>query len=49
MKTLVVSLTATAGFFHFFFLVLVEDLEVSAPAEEFFGGHGGADLGQTHA
>ena len=43
------KLSPTPGFLHLFFLVLVEDLEVGAPADEFFGGHCGADFGQTHA
>jgi hypothetical protein len=30
-------------------LVLVEDLEVGAPAEQFFGGHGGPNFTQAHA
>lgn len=41
--------TPPAGFFHLFFLVFVDNLEISAPADQFFGGHGGADCGQTHA
>ena len=43
------SLTTAASFLHLFLLVLVEDLEVGAPADEFLGGHGGADFGQAHA
>lgn len=35
--------------FHLLSVVLVKDLEVGAPAENFLGGHGGADLVQTHA
>jgi hypothetical protein len=30
-------------------LVLVEDLEVGAPAEQFFGGHRGPNFAQAHA
>jgi len=30
-------------------LILVQDLEVSAPAKEFFGGHHAADLTQAQA
>ena len=42
------KLSPTPGFLHFFLLVLVEDFEVGAPADEFLGGHGGADFGQAH-
>ena len=43
------GLAAAFGFVDFLLLVLVEDLEVGAPAEEFFGGEGGANGGQTEA
>ena len=35
--------------FHCLFLVLVEDAKISAPAEEFFGCHGGPDFGKRFA
>ena len=43
------KLSPTPSFFHLFFLVLIEDLKVGAPADEFLGGHCGADFGQAHA
>ena len=43
------KLSPTPGFLHLFLLVLVEDLEIGAPANEFLGGHRGADFGQAHA
>lgn len=41
--------TPSAGLLHLLFLVFVNYLEVSAPAEQFLDGHRGADFGQTHA
>jgi len=38
------GLAAAFGFVDFLLLVLVEDLEVGAPAEGLLGGHRGADL-----
>jgi len=35
--------------FHLLFLVLVQDLEVGAPGNQFLGRHGGADFRQAHA
>jgi hypothetical protein len=38
------GLAAAFGLFHCLFLVFVQDLEVGAPAEKFFGGHLGPDF-----
>jgi hypothetical protein len=43
------GLAAAFGLFDFLLLVLVQDLEVGAPAKEFFGGHCGADLLQAES
>jgi hypothetical protein len=43
------GLAAASGFVEFLLLVLVEDLEVGAPAKEFFGGHHAAHLAEAEA
>ena len=35
--------------FQCLFLVLVEDAKIGAPAQEFFGGHGGPNGGKSEA
>lgn len=42
-------LAAAFGFLDLLFLVFVQDLEVGAPADGLFGGHGGADLVESLA
>jgi hypothetical protein len=44
-----VGLAAAFGFVDFLLLVLVQDAEVGAPAQELFGGEGGANCGKTQA
>jgi len=41
------GLTAAFGLLKLLLLVLVQDLEVGAPAKEFFGGHCAADLAEA--